>query len=98
MNAYAKWDGGPRYFYEAWNPDNGEGQWSGNYNWTSMAVLPIILGMAGFRVGLENAELNPALPQGWSFLRIKGIALKGRVYDIVIQDGRAELIEVGRRS
>lgn len=98
MNAYAKWDGGPRYFYEAWNPDNGEGQWSGNYNWTSMAVLPVVLGMAGFRVGLENAELNPALPQGWSFLRIKGVALKGSVYDIVIEDGRAELIEVGRRS
>ena len=54
--------------------------------------------MAGLRVSLESAKLNPALPQGWSFLRIKGIALKGRVYDIVIEDARAELIEVGRRS
>ncbi len=93
LKAYLKWDGGPHCFYETWNPDNGEGQWSGNYNWTSMAVLPVILGMAGLRVNLDGARLEPALPKGWSFLRIKGLKLKGKTFDISIEEGRAELIE-----
>jgi len=93
MSTYAKWDGGPRYLYETWNPENGEGQWSGNYNWGSMAVLPVIFGMAGLRVNMKDITIEPALPDGWSFLRISGIELKGRTYDIVIDEERSELIE-----
>lgn len=93
LAAHAKSYGGPRYFYEAFNADTGEGQWAGNYNWTTAFILPLVHAIAGLRIEAGQPALCPRLPREWDSLHISGLRMLGKSWQIRIDGENAELCE-----